>query len=74
MLRTRRPKETMRRFALADMKNANLALHPSERSLTKDQTPSLETFSEVVNGDSPISKHYRERIIQKAKFVSHGVR
>ena len=55
---------------LADMKNTNLALHPSERSLTKDQTPSLETLSEVVNGESPISKHYRERIIQKAKFVS----
>jgi hypothetical protein len=59
-----------RKAFLADMKNANLALHPSERSLTKDQTPSLETFSQVVNGDSPRSKHYRERIIQKAKFVS----
>lgn len=59
-----------RKAFLADMKNANLALHPSERSLTKDQTPSLETFSEVVNGESPISKHYRERIIQKAKFIS----
>lgn len=55
---------------LKEMKSANLNLHPSERSLTKDQTPSLETFSEIINGDSPRSENYRNKIIKKAKYVS----
>lgn len=59
-----------RRAFLNEMKSANLNLHPSERSLTKDQTPSLETFSEIINGDSPRSENYRNKIIKKAKFIS----
>lgn len=55
---------------LSEMKSANLALHPSERTLSKDQTPSLETFGEVLSGDSKRSRSYREKIIKKAKFVT----
>ncbi|KAL3790140.1 hypothetical protein HJC23_009577 [Cyclotella cryptica] len=55
---------------MAEMKSANLSLHPSERHLTKDQTPSLETFSDIVNGNSDRSKNYRKKILSKAKYVS----
>lgn len=55
---------------MAEMKSANLSLHPSERHLKRDQTPSLETFSEIINGDSDRSKHYRNKILSKAKYVS----
>jgi hypothetical protein len=59
-----------RKAFLNDMKSANLKLHPSERSLTKDQTPSIETFGEIINGDSSRSISYREKIMKRAKFVS----
>jgi hypothetical protein len=55
---------------MAKMKSANLALHPSERGLTKDQTPSLETFSDIINGNSDRSKSYRDKIIKRAKYVT----
>lgn len=59
-----------RRAFLNEMKSANLALHPSERSLKEDQTPSLETFSDVLAGDSKRSQGYRQKIMQRAKFVT----
>jgi hypothetical protein len=55
---------------MAEMKSANLSLHPSERRLTKDQTPSIETFSDIINGEGDRSKKYRNKILSKAKFVS----
>eukprot|EP00804_Cyclotella_cryptica_P010924 CCRYP_018989-RA/>CCRYP_018989-RA protein AED:0.19 eAED:0.19 QI:0/0.66/0.5/1/1/1/4/310/718 len=57
---------------MAEMKSANLSLHPSERHLTKDQTPSLETFSDIVNGNSDRSKNYRKKILSKANEDSNG--
>jgi hypothetical protein len=38
-----------RKAFLADMKNANLALHPSERSLTKDQTTNPNIAGQIPN-------------------------
>lgn len=54
----------------AAMRTANLDASFPGRKLSKDQTPSVETFSEYVYGDSDKSRHLRKKIMSKAKYVS----
>lgn len=54
----------------AEMKSANLDASFSGRKLSKDQTPSIDTFAEYVNGDSDKSRHLRKKIMNKAKYIS----
>ncbi|KAL7508341.1 hypothetical protein ACHAXN_005428 [Cyclotella atomus] len=54
----------------AAMKTANLDASFTGRKLSKDQTPSLDTFAEYVNGDSDKSRNLRKKIMGKAKYIS----
>ena len=54
----------------AAMKSANLDVSFSGRKLSKDQTPSMDTFAEYVNGDSDKSRHLRKKIMNNAKYIS----
>jgi len=40
-------------------------------TLTKDQTPSLETFADTISGDSKRARQLRKKVISKAKRVEH---
>lgn len=54
----------------AAMKSANLNADFAHRKLQEDQTPSIDTFSEYVYGDSDKSRRLRKKIMSKAKYVS----
>lgn len=54
----------------AAMKTADMDASFAGRKLSKDQTPSLDTFAEYVNGDSDKSRNLRKKIMGKAKYIS----